>query len=345
MTQTILVTGANGFIARHIVLRLLQSGYRVRASLRDTARAGDLADALRPQLADLSVLGPDRLETVALDLEADTGWSGALSGVAALMHTASPFPMTPPSDPDAVIRPAVAGTLRALRAAAQAGVGRVVLTSSAVAIAGTVRRDTAEPLGPQDWADPDLPGATAYGRSKLLAERAAWDFVARDAPDMALTTINPALVLGPPLGRRWGTSLRLVERLLSGRDPMLPQIGFPVVDVRDVAEAHLRALQRPETAGQRIPMGEDFLWMAEMAAILKDSHPGRRITTRVAPAALLRLLALFDPALRGILPSLGWRWTVSDAPAQRLLDLTPRPAREAVLAAAAAVMAGRQGSG
>ena len=246
------------------------------------------------------------------------------------MHTASPFPISEPKDEADLIRPAVEGTARVLNAAADAGVGRIVLTSSVVAIADLRRKrvQTAE-----DWADPEAPGASAYGKSKTLAEREAWAIAG--ARGLALTTVNPAFVLGPPLDAQFGSSVGVIRRFLAGKDPAMPRVGFPVVDVRDVAALHLRALQRPETAGRRLVAAAGSLWFAEMGRILKDAYPDRRIPTREAPKLLLQVLALFDPQVRALIPRLGILEEVSGEATARDLDFTFTPPADALRATAA----------
>lgn len=339
MTQTILLTGASGFIAKHIAVAVLNAGYRLRASLRSPGRADEVRNAVRPHLTDPA--GADRIDFVSLDLGDDAGWNAAMTGVDALLHTASPFPLAQPRDPQALIRPAVDGTLRALRAAHSAGVGRVVLTSSVAAIAASDLPPGRSAHDERDWSDPDHPLATPYFRSKLMAERAAWAFRDEAAPEMALTVLNPVLVLGPALDGYYGSSLQVVERVLAGRDPMLPRVGFPVVDVRDVAQAHLRALERPESAGQRILLADRFLWFRDLADLLRKAYPDRRIPSRTAPDLLIRALSLFDPTIRAILPSLGLRQEVSAQRARQVLGIDFIPAEEAVRAAAASVIAAK----
>ena len=250
-SKTVLVTGASGFIAKHIVLELLNADYRVVGSLRTEPRRDEVRDAVRPHLASAADLD-QRLRFVTLDLGKDDGWLDAMSGVDVLMHTASPLPMAQPRDENELVRPAVDGTLRALRAAHAAGIRRVVLTSSSAAVTNVAGNVDTKKFDESDWSDPSGPGITPYTKSKTLAERAAWDFVESQAPGMELTTINPCLVLGTPLDDHYGTSLRIVERLLRGRDPMLPKVGIGVVDVVDVARMHVRAITAPGTAGQRI---------------------------------------------------------------------------------------------
>lgn len=313
--RLVVVTGVSGFIAKHIALRFLQAGWAVRGTLRSPARAGEVRDALAPHLTAPALA---RLSFAEADLTADAGWAAAMVGADLLIHTASPFPMRQPRDPADLVRPAVEGTLRALRAAQGAGIGRAIVTSSTVAVINTNRPGVQDEA---DWCDLQAPATTAYAMSKTLAERAVWDFVAREAPGMLVTCINPGLVLGPPLDARFGTSLALVERVFKGRDPMLPLISMPCVDVRDVAEMHLRAAQRPETAGRRYIAAAGSMTLPDMGLVLKTTFPQRRIPTRVAPLALLKLLAFFDPSLRSILPSVGKIHDVSNARAQREMGM------------------------
>lgn len=326
--QTVLLTGASGYIAKHIVVQLLNAGYAVRGSLRNLNRADEVRAAVLPHLT-----GPlgDRLTFVALDLEHDAGWATALTGVDVLMHTASPFPMAQPKDPADLIRPAVQGALRALNAAKAAGVMRVILTSSSAAVAGGPLPTGKTAFDEGDWTDPNAPGTSAYTRSKTLAERAAWDFVRDDAPQMQLTTINPVFVVGPPLDAHFGTSVSVIERLLNGRDPMIPQFGFATVDVRDVALAHVLALTTPGTAGKRYIASDQFLWFTDMARILKTNFPTRKIVTRRAPDFVVRILGLFDKSIATIVPMLGRRDEVSGARAQADLGLKFRDVRRSVV--------------
>ncbi len=331
MAELIVLTGVTGFIAKHVALRLLLAGYAVRGTLRTPARAEEVRQALRPHLPDAAAL--NRLSFATLDLGRDAGWRDALAGADALVHTASPFPIVQPKDENEVIRPAVDGALRALRAARDAGVGRVVMTSSTVAVTNAALPPGKDRYDEEVWTDPAYPTVTPYAKSKTLAERAAWEFVRTEAPGMALAVINPAFVAGPPLDAHYGTSLQVIERLLRGKDPMLPQFAFPTVDVRDVAEAHVHALRTPEAAGKRFVIADETLWFHEMAEELKAALPGRRIVTRRAPNAVVRLLGLFDPSIRTITPILGRFERVSNARARAVLGMDFVPARQAVRAA------------
>jgi dihydroflavonol-4-reductase len=330
--QTALVTGASGFIAKHVVLRFLNAGYAVRASLRTPGRADEVRAAVAPHMADPDALG--RLSFVTLDLTRDDGWEQAARGVDVVVHTASPFPISQPKDEGELIRPAVDGTLRALRATKVAGVARVVLTSSSVAIVNGALPPGRAEYTEADWSDTTGPTASAYAKSKTLAERAAWDFVKTEAPGMLLTAINPGFVLGTPLDREFGSSVSVIRRFLRGKDPAMPKLGFPVVDVADVAEMHLRAALRPDTAGKRFPASAGSLWFSDMGRVLKAAHPDKKIPTMTAPKMLLRVLALFDTEIRAILPAIGKIERVSNAAAIRDMDMTFTPPEDAVRATA-----------
>jgi dihydroflavonol-4-reductase len=331
MPKTVLLTGVTGFIAKRIALDLLEAGHTVRGSLRSTTRADEVRDAIRPLLSDPSAL--DRLSFVELDLTKDTGWTEAMQGVDVLMHTASPFPMSSPKNPDDIIRPAVDGTLRALRAAQAAGVTRVILTSSVVAIEANVKPN---PQTPANWTDPDHPRASTYYKSKTLAEKAAWDFVAKH-PEMQMTTIHPALVLGTPLDRHYGTSLALIERIMGGKDPALPQLGFAVVDVEDISAMHIAAMDRPESAGKRYIGAAASFSMPEIGRHLAKVYPDRKIPTRQAPGWLLKVLSLFDPSVKTILPQIGHMPVFDTSATTRDLGVSFVPGETAIERAASAV--------
>jgi dihydroflavonol-4-reductase len=330
MGDTVLLTGASGYIAKHIARALVDSGYEVRGTVRRPERGEEVREAVRPHLSD-PASADERLTFAIADLDDDSGWDDAVAGVDAILHTASPFPIAVPKDEASVIRPAVDGTLRVLRAARAAGVRRMVLTSSAAAIVHTELRPGRDTFDEDDWTDLDHRTATAYTRSKTMAERAAWGFVADDAPDIELTAVNPGFVLGPPLAAEDGASMAFMIRLLSGKDPMLPKHGVPVVDVRDVADMHLRALQRPETAGRRYLGSAGSMWFSDMAKVLKSAYPDRKIATRDAPHLLMRMLSIVDREVRSIVPSLGMIERVSNERARTELDMTFIPPEQTLL--------------
>jgi dihydroflavonol-4-reductase len=318
---TVLLTGASGYIGKHITLQLLNQGYQVRASIRSLSKSDEVRTAVLPHLSDSSNLD-SRLTFVELDLEKDSGWDSALKGIDVLMHTASPFPLSSPKDENDLIRPAVEGTLRALRAAKNAGVNRVILTSSVAAIYGRELPSGALAYDETMWTDVEHPvGRVAYTKSKTLAEKAAWDFVKSDAPEIALTTINPVLVLGAPLDKNFGSSISLVERILNGSDPMLPDLKFAIVDVRDVAKMHVGAIKNENTKGERIIASSETRSFVEIAKLLKSIYPQSKVKSAQAPTFIIRLLSLFDGSLKSILPQLGKPMNVSGAKAQRLLSI------------------------
>lgn len=326
----IFLTGISGYIGKHIALQLLQAGYHVTGSLRDLSRADEVRAALAPHIADLD----QRLQFAQLDLTRDDGWQAALHGADVLIHSASPFPLAQPKNADDLIRPAVDGTLRALRAAHAARVSRVVLTSSIAAINGSdlPLGDTA--YDETNWTDPNQPQIGAYVQSKTLAERAAWDFIATQAPQIGLTVINPGLVVGAPLDGHYGTSVAVVTRLLRGKDPLLPNIGFAIVDVADVAQLHCIAIEKPDTIGQRIMAVDRFMTFQGMALVLKSAYPKRRIPTRTAPDWLIRLLARFDPDIKTIIPLLGRQDRLNNARAMATLGRGMRQASKSITATA-----------
>lgn len=328
MPRTVLVTGATGYIARHIVAKLLNRGDTVRGSARNLSRLDELRAALTPALDDPDAL--NRFSLVALTLTSDDGWADAMQGVDVLIHTASPFPMEQPKNPDDVIKPAVEGTLRALNAAHAAGINNVVMTSSSVAI---TEHTESRVFNETDWST-DTDAASPYARSKTRAERAAWDFVAEQAPNMRLAVINPTFVHGAPLGDCSGTSISFIERALSGKDPMVPRIGFPCCDVRDVAEAHIRAIDAKGAGGQRHIVADKFYWFADITRIIADAVPGSKPATRVAPNVLIRILSLFDPVLRSVLPQLGKKRDVDNTRLRTVLGITPRNAADSIAEAA-----------
>lgn len=330
----VLVTGATGYIAKHIVLQLLEAGYQVCGSVRSLARSEEIIDAVRPHLdPDFDI---DRnLSFVELDLNSDAGWHDSLKGIDVLMHTASPFPMSPPKHEDELIRPAVDGTLRALKAASAVGINRVILTSSTASV--IYREPPAaqgEAFNESHWTDTSYPTCSPYAKSKTLAEKAAWEFVEKETSEIQMTAINPGFVLGAPLDDNFGTSMKTIKRLLSGKDPALPQVGFASVDVRDVAAAHVGAIDNLETHGLRILVVERFLWFSDIAGAISEAFPNRKIVKRLAPNWLIRFLGFFDQQIRTISPLLGKKFGVSNGRAKDLLALNLTDTRKSAVESA-----------
>ncbi|MGH6871994.1 MAG: NAD-dependent epimerase/dehydratase family protein [Rhizomicrobium sp.] len=334
MPEAVLVTGGTGFIGGWCIVELLKRGYRVRTTVRDLARAPAVRAAV------VAADPGDRLTIVAADLTRDAGWDEAVAGCDHVLHVASPLGVDAPKDPNELIVPARDGALRVLRASVRAGVKRVVLTSSTAA-------STAAPRAPDSvadetvWTDPNAPGITAYRQSKIYAERAAWEFIRTDGGATSLTTVLPGAVLGPVLSAEGLGSVQIVQRLLKGALPGIPHFGFNVVDVRDVADLHIRAMTAPEAAGQRFIASGEYLWMADVANILRQNLGVRaaKVPTRRLPSILLRLASLFDKTLTQVTPMLDHRHETTSAKAQRVLGWSPRPARETIVDCAESLIA------
>lgn len=323
----VLVTGATGFIAGHCIRELLAHGYAVRGTVRSLATA-DVA-----YLADFAQQHGGELELAEASLESGTGWDKAVDGCTYVWHVASPNPPALPRDASEVIRPAVDGTRRVLQAAADSGtVRRVVLTSSTDAITHGHGRAAALARTEADWSIPDHAGP--YQQSKIFAERAAWDFT-RHRP-LELVTINPGLVLGPLLHAERTTSVEVVRKLLAREIPATPQLGFAVVDARDVAVAHRLAMEAPGAAGNRYICASEHLWMGDIAAVLAAEFgpQGFRVPVRRLPYGLMWAIARFDPTIRLALNLVGVPQLVSADKARAELGWTARPARESIVATA-----------
>jgi dihydroflavonol-4-reductase len=315
------VTGASGFIGLHCVRELLERGFRVRGTLRNLATAPSLRRALLP-------LEPgDRLEFCAAELLADGGWAEALAGARYVLHVASPLPKKPPKHEDELVRPAREGVLRVLAASRAAGVARVVMTSSAAAITSGRERTPDHVFDEHDWSDLSRPMG-AYEKSKTLAEKAAWDFV-REGGAPELVALNPVYVLGPSLTGADNTSNEIVGKLLRREFPGCPRLEFPLVDVRDVAKAHVLAMLAPAAAGERFLLVSDTAWMKRIAEVLAEA--GYRVATRELPNVVVRLVSLFDPIVRLVVDDLGKPALTSGEKAKTRLGWSGRSMREMVL--------------
>ena len=333
--STILVTGGSGFIASHTILQLVAAGHAVRTTLRGLKREGEVRAMLRTGGAEPG----ERLSFFAADLESDAGWAEAVAGCDYVLHLASPFPSGAPKHEDELIVPAREGALRVLRAARDAGVRRVVLTSSFAAMGyGHSKRTT--PFTEADWTNLAVE-VPAYVKSKTLAERAAWDFIAREGRGLELAVVNPVAVFGPVLGPDFSSSIQLLKQMLLGAMPGCPRLYFGVVDVRDVAELHLRAMTHPAAAGERfLAAGGNFMSMFEIATVLKSrmGEAGRKAPARQLPDWLVRTTALFSPALRQVLPELGKVKNGSSEKARRVLGWMPRSNEDAIVATAESLL-------
>lgn len=317
----VLVTGGSGFVGVHCLLALLHAGYRVRTTVRSLDREGDV----RAMLARGGAEPNAAVEFRAADLTSDNGWADAVEGCDFVLHVASPFPGREPKDENDLIGPAREGALRVLKAARDAGVKRVVLTSSFAAIGyGTQKLE--RPYTEDDWTDPTS-DVSAYVKSKTLAERAAWDFIEREGGALELAVVNPVAILGPVLGPDLSTSIELVRRLLKGAVPGLPKITFGFVDVRDVADLHVRAMTHPDAAGERfLAVSDEVLTVPQMADILRErlGEAARKVPSRTLPNWMVRVAAVFDPSLREISRRLNNHRDVSNEKAKASLGWSPR---------------------
>lgn len=335
--ELVLVTGGSGFLGAHVIVQLLNAGYQVRTTVRSLSREAEVREMLRVG----GVEAGDRLSFAAADLTKDDGWAEAAAGCTYVHHVASPFPPNIPKHEDEVIIPARDGALRALRAARDAGVKRVVLTSSYAAI-GYGQPEQSAPFDETNWTNPEGDDVRAYVKSKTLAERAAWEFMQREGGAMELSVVNPVAILGPVLAPDYSTSIMLIKRLLDGEMPGLPRLYFGLVDVRDVADLHMRCMTAPEAKGERfLAIAGEFLSIAQIARILKRElgADAKRVPTFELPDFLVRLAARRDPAVQQILPELGKRKNGTSAKARRMLGWSPRSNEEAILATAESLAA------
>ena len=335
MTNLVLVTGGSGFVGVHVILQALNAGYRVRT----TVRSLDKEKGVRLMLENAGVHVQDQLSFCIADLLRDDGWAEACAGCDYVLHVASPLIAT--RDEAAVIRPAVDGVLRVLRAARDASVQRVVFTSTCGAIYyGYPLR--AEPFDETSWTNLSGGDLTAYVKSKTLAERAAWDFLKAEGGALEMSVVNPSGIFGPAVGPDYSSSLDLVKRLLSGGLPACPDLWFGVVDVRDVADLHLRAIIAPNAKNERfIATQGGAVSMLAIAKLLKTrlGERAKRVPTRKMPDLVIKAMGLFNVEMRDLVPLLGKARNATSAKAQRMLGWKPRSWEEAVTATAESLLA------
>lgn len=332
----VLVTGGSGFIGGHAIAQLLAEGHVVHASVRDLQRE----PAVRAMLSAAGIDTDDRLRFFRADLTGDAGWADAVSGCEFVLHVASPFPAGIPKHEDELIVPAREGALRVLRAARDAGVRRVVLTSSFAAV-GYGHPEQPEAFDETTWTNLAGDDVSAYAKSKTLAERAAWNFIASEGAGLELATVNPVGVFGPVMGADYATSILLVQKLMNGALPGSPNLRFGVVDVRDVVDLHLRAMTNPAANGERfLAVAGDFMLVREMALVLRErmGDSARKVPTRQLPNWMVRLAALVDPTVRQIVPELGKYKNATSAKARQLLGWSPRSNEDALMATAESLL-------
>jgi len=333
--STVLVTGGSGFVGSHVIVQLLAAGHTVRT----TVRSLDREPSVRAMLKRADVDPGARLSFFTADLLRDEGWDDAVAGCDYVIHVASPMPPKAPKNEDELIVPARDGALRVLKAARDAKVRRVVLTSSCGAIYYGHRPQTA-PFDETSWTNIESCEMSAYVRSKAIAERAAWDFMSKEGGALELAVVNPAGIFGPVLGRDSSSSIDLITRLMNGM-PGCPQLYFGVVDVRDVAELHLRAMTDPLAKGERfIAVSGDVMSMSDIAKVLRArlGSAAKKVPTRNLPNWLVRLVARFDPNMKPLVPLLGNIRNATSAKAERVLGWKPRPRDEAIVATAESLL-------
>ncbi|WFR56581.1 aldehyde reductase [Anaerocolumna sp. AGMB13025] len=292
MQKTVLVTGGTGFVGAHIILQLLQKDYKVKTTLRSISSSNKVIDTLKSN----GITNIENLSFVEADLSKDDNWDEAMNGCDYVLSVASPVFMTIPKDENEAIRPAVEGITRILKAARNAGVKRVVMTSNFGAV-GFSNKNSNKATTEADWTDPDEKGLSAYEKSKLLAERAAWDFMKKEGGSMEFATINPVAILGPSLSAHISGSFGLLQHLLDGPMKVIPKIPLNIVDVRDVAQLHICAMTNPDANGQRfIASADGQISLPEIAALLKNKKPdiAKNISLKTIPNWVLEFSALFS---------------------------------------------------
>lgn len=321
--EKVLVTGATGFIGLHCIKQLLDRGYSVNGTLRSQDRQTEVVDSLERNNT------PTRhLSLFEVDLNRDSGWDSAIRDCNYVLHVASPFVLTD-EDEDFFVKPAVEGVQRALKFSKKHNVKKVILTSSFAAIHETLN-NRQESFDEEDWSNPNKPGISFYAKSKTRAELAAWEFMEMENPDFSLTVINPVLVMGPSLSKDVGTSNSLVKNMINGSVPGTPKIHIGIVDVRDVASAHILAMESSGANGERIIVSEKELWVHEVAAILRDA--GFNKTPKVVfPKWLMKIVALFRKDLALMIPMIGKRRDVSSSKARELLGWKPMKAELSII--------------
>ncbi len=332
MPGKILVTGASGFIASHCILDLLQHGYEVRGTVRNRNRAKEVRDILVKHHA-----GASEMEFAVANLTSEDSWTEAIEGCDGVFHVASPVPTIQPKDASELIETARQGTLNVLSAAQTVGVKRVVLTSSVAAVMGS-KKISEHTYTEDDWSDPEDPDLTPYAASKTIAEKAAWDSVTQDLEQgttlTELAVINPGMVLGPALEADYGSSLEVLYKLLTGGIPLVPKIGFEIVDVRDVAALHRLAFEHSDTAGKRFLCGAGFRWFIEIAELLHREFPEyKKIPLSLMPNVLAKVFAIFIKEINTFINDLD---TIKKMDCTPALDIGwhPRSPEEAILTGA-----------
>ncbi|TYP97444.1 dihydroflavonol-4-reductase [Tenacibaculum adriaticum] len=321
LNTRVLVTGGTGFLGVHTIVQLLQQGYKVKTTIRSLERKTDVLEMLKNG----GITSFDNLEFIEADLTKDANWDEAVKDCKYVLHLASPFPSDEPKDEDELIIPAKEGTLRVLKAAQKAGVKRVVMTSSFAAIGYSINPEN-HIFSEQDWTDPNT-NIGAYIKSKTLAEQAAWSFIKTEANPLELTVINPVGIFGPILGKDFSSSVQLIEQLMSGKMSATPKVFFGIVDVRDVADIHIKAMISKEAKNQRfLTSSDETTSLPETAKILRQQQNkySKKVTKKVLPNWLVKILSNFKPELKSVASQVGIIKTISNEKAKKILGWKPR---------------------
>lgn len=330
MADRVLVTGISGFIGSHVAKRLLDKGYDVRGTVRDKVKGEGIFAALTSGLAD-----PTRLELVETNLGADSGWADAVKDCRYIQHIASPFPLEGPADREALVPEARAGAQRVLEHGFSAGAERIVLTSSIVSMIGQKKRGKTMHITEKDWSEPDWKALTAYPVSKTRAELSAWAYADAQGLNEKLTTICPGLVFGPDSYHNGGASLGLIRAMFSGQFPMVPKVAYPIIDVRDCASIHVAAMTSKNAGGRRLIAGSNTLWFSDISNILRHEYPrASKLPKSELPNLVVKIMSIFDDRVKGIAPDLGIFHKADMSYVTNLTGVIPRPAKEAIIAAA-----------
>jgi dihydroflavonol-4-reductase len=329
MTDLVLVTGLSGFIASHVAAGLLKQGYAVRGTVRNKVKGERVVETLAGNGVDTS-----NLELFEADLGKDAGWKDAVKECRFVQHIASPFPLEAPANREALVADARGGAMRVVEQALGAGAERVIMTSSMVAMMGQAGRGDHMLVKESDWSDPNWRPLTAYPVSKTRAERAIWDYANAQNVKDRVTTICPGLVFGPDTYKNGGASLEIIKGLFSGQFPMMPRIAYPVIDVRDCASLHIKAMTAEAAGGRRLIAASNTLWISDIAKLLKDAYPNAKLPSQEMANWIVKIVGIFDQSVKSIVPDVG---TFHEADASYVTNLTgvmPRPAKDAVLASA-----------
>nr|WP_199158488.1 aldehyde reductase [Pedobacter sp. ASV2] len=327
----VLVTGGTGFVGAQAILQLLQKGYRVRTTLRSLKRKDEIIEML--QIGGINDF--ENLSFIETDLTSDNNWDEAVKGCKYVLHIASPIHLKLPKHEDEMIRPAVDGTIRVLKVAKKAGVKRVVLTSNFGAV-GYSHKDKNTFITENDWTDPNEKGLSAYNKSKVLAERAAWSFIENEGKGLELSVINPTGIFGPSLSPVLSSGFELLKNMIDGTMKAIPNLVMGIVDVRDLIDLHIRAMENPKANGQRfLALSDGTLSLPQIAQLLKEKMPSaaKHISTKVLANWQVKIAALFNDKAKAIAPMLGVNRNASNEKAKTILGWQPRSNKEAVLAA------------